>query len=120
MSFFSEEDRATRQHKLNPPGPSRDEVIANSLQRALEELPGALKQIRESYREGAQGVSFSFDSSPFPGMPKRDTRPEVDNEVMVAELARLVTAKIGIVCTVDPGNGPTKSGFGVNFTNNTL
>lgn len=114
MSFFSESDRASRQQRLNQQQfPSAEERRRYSHNWAQQKLPEVLSSIKESFRNGSRGVSFSYDRSPFAGSTS-SLDPRLDYEMGVAELVRLVR-QAGVQCTPNSDNNYTRSGFGVEF-----
>lgn len=114
MTFFDESDQNARKAaQTREEFPSAEERREFSRQWAQEELESTLNKIKETYRSGIPGISFSFDRTPVRGS-KSSLDPRLDYEMGVAELVRLVE-DAGVTCRIDAGNSYNKSGFGVSF-----
>ena len=117
MSFFSADDRATRQRNQDNEQQEKERIKARAIEQspriARQELPAVLAAIRKTYREGAStGHSFSY-MKPNDSVLREHPERDFDPITMVKELMRLVERETGLVCKFD--GGPFQCGFSVDF-----
>jgi len=110
VSFLNADDQAERgRHLRSTPSFTREQIADRSREKARNELPRLIEEIRSHYRKGESRVTFVFN----------ENMDEYDAEILARELTGLITRETGFVA-VNEEASPTRCSLTVTLASDAI